>query len=138
MHDDLKVNAKRKAIEALRKGMRDLAHSPIMKGMAVKVASDSKEGLLKGLEKAKEIAANEDNLVPEDAKKDEELAEIQDDVEGESEVPEEKEESPEEEAKESVEEEASEDQGPEYDSEDRSLEGMDKEALLEYIKKLKK
>jgi len=50
-----KSMARRKMLDELRMKLREMMSKGPMDGMAVKVASDSPEGLKEGLDKAKEI-----------------------------------------------------------------------------------
>lgn len=122
----MKEEARKKALLHMKKMMTDMMAEPLegLKGkkmMAVKVASDSPEGVVKGLDKAKEMMAKrakdmgydkEDEMCPECGKEPCEC-------EGE----EKEDESPAEEAKEDM-------------AEEMPLEQMSKEQLIEMIKKM--
>jgi len=56
-----KGKARRKMIDELRMKMREMqSEGPLKDGMAVKVASNSPEGIQKGLEKAQDIVQDEE------------------------------------------------------------------------------
>lgn len=58
----MKKMCKKKALEALKEHMKNMGGEELKDKMAVKVVSDSPEGLEEGLEKAKEVLEDKEGL----------------------------------------------------------------------------